>query len=106
LITWGSQKWNGAAPIFKDRGRIIIELIKLIELDESLKNKIIAENIRITEAIAWVIKYLIAVSVLWEFILEIRIGVILIKLISRPNQQVNQEYAEQAKIVPKNKEVR
>ena len=52
---------------------------------------------------AWTIKYLIAASVKLNInLLRIR-GIILIKLISSPNKQVNHEFAEIATVVPINK---
>jgi len=60
-------------------------------------------TIKIIEAIAWTIKYLIAASVKLNInLLRIR-GIILIKLISNPSQQVNHEFADTAIIVPINK---
>lgn len=58
------------------------------------------EKIIIRDAIAWAKKYLIAVSVERGFNLLIRRGISLIKLISSPSQQTNQELAEQAIKVP------
>jgi hypothetical protein len=57
-------------------------------------------KIIIKEAIAWAIKYLIAVSVERGVSLLISRGISLIRLISNPNQQVNHELAEQATMVP------
>lgn len=62
LITWGSQKWNGAAPILIERARIIIELVIKIELVELMLKIKIDEKIINIEARAWAIKYLMAVS--------------------------------------------
>jgi len=58
-------------------------------------------KIRIEEAIAWVIKYLMAASTELNFILLIRRGAILIKLISSPIQAENQEEEEIVTKVPK-----
>ena len=49
---------------------------------------------------AWAKKYLIAVSVERGVNLRTSRGTSLIKLISRPSQQVNHELAEQATTVP------
>ena len=59
--------------------------------------------IKTIEAIAWTKKYLIAASVRLKVnLLRIR-GIILIKLISNPNQHVNHELADTATIEPINK---
>jgi len=49
---------------------------------------------------AWAMKYLMAVSVERGFNLITNRGISLIKLISKPSQQVNHEPEEQAIIVP------
>lgn len=54
----------------------------------------------IIEAIAWIKKYLIAISKEELFNLLIRIGVKLIKLSSNPIHAISQEEEEQAIIVP------
>jgi len=56
--------------------------------------------IRITEAKACGMKYLILASVDEGLILLIRRGIILIRLISRPNQQENHDEEEVAIRVP------
>jgi len=61
-ITWGSQKWKGAAPIFRERTKRIIILIIKIEFVELKLNIRIEEKISSIEARAWAIKYLIEVS--------------------------------------------
>lgn len=62
-------------------------------------------TIRIIEAMAWTKKYLIAASVRLNInLLRIR-GIILIRLISNPTQQVNQEFEEMATIVPATKKL-
>ena len=53
-----------------------------------------------TEARAWMIKYLMAASVKLNTNLIRMRGTILIKLISRPSQQVNQELEDTATKVP------
>lgn len=61
-ITSGNQKWNGAAPIFVNNEELIIITIVFLRLRVSiswLKEKIITENIRMAEARACVMKYLI-----------------------------------------------
>lgn len=62
-ITWGSQKWKGAAPILIAKARIINELVKDTELIEFAENMEIDIKIIKIEAKAWAIKYLIEVSV-------------------------------------------
>lgn len=61
-------------------------------------------KIKIVEAMAWVIKYLMVASTELNFILLIRRGAILIRLISSPIQAENQEEAETVIKVPKIKE--
>lgn len=99
-ITWGNQKWKGAAPILIDRAKVVNKLGKNIEFSEFKEKNIAEEKIIKTDAIAWAIKYLIAVSEERGFNWEIIIGISLIKLISNPIQQVNHEEEEQAKRVP------
>jgi hypothetical protein len=99
-MTWGSQKCKGEAPIFKARDEIRITITKFMEFKEWLKNITKEAKISIIEARAWVIKYLMEASVHWGFILLMRIGINLIKLISNPNQAVNQEEEEHAMKVP------
>jgi len=62
-ITWGSQKWKGAAPILIAKAIKIIGLIREEESIELKKNIVIDIKIIIIEAKAWAIKYLIEVSV-------------------------------------------
>lgn len=101
--TWGNQKWKGAAPSFIAREQINRASINS-KFNELKKKKFIAiEKIIIIDAIAWDRKYLIADSVRLEFnLISIR-GIILIKLISNPNQIVNHELDEVANKVPENK---
>jgi hypothetical protein len=58
------------------------------------------------EAIAWAKKYLIVVSIVVGLSLLIKMGINLIRLISRPTQATTQEEAEQARRVPVIKVVR
>lgn len=101
IKTWGNHKWNGATP------NLIIRDAE-ISKDSPENNKkleemylIIKEAIKITEAMAWGKKYLIALSVALLFWFVSSRGIILIKLISSPSQAVSQELAERAMIVPK-----
>jgi len=100
FITWGNQKWNGAIPIFTQRAIKIISFWMLIILVSVLALVISLVKIIIKEAIAWAKKYLIAVSVERGVNLTTNKGISLIKLISKPSQQVNHELAEQAIVVP------
>jgi len=100
-ITWGSQKWKGAAPILIARAMEMVVLIIEIELDELFEKISIEEKIKRMDAMAWAMKYLMAVSVDWGFILFTMMGIKLIRLISNPNQQINQEEEEVAIKVPK-----
>lgn len=59
-----------------------------------------AEKMMRTEAKDWAIKYLILDSEEEGLILLIIMGIILIRLISNPNQQENQEEDEEAIRVP------
>jgi hypothetical protein len=74
-----------------------VVLIKLLSVSELSVN---LEKMIVRDAIACAKKYLIAVSLERGVNLIIKSGISLIKLISRPNQQVNQELAEQAIVVP------
>jgi len=105
-ITWGSQKWRGAAPILIERANKIRGLIKEIELEEFKENIKIDIKIIKIDAKAWAIKYLIEVSVEYGLILLIRRGINLIKLISSPNQHKNHEDEEHAIKVPINKQIK
>lgn len=101
-ITSGSQKWNGAAPIF-----IIILDIIIIDGMFLLSHHIMyfiwiikIEINNIVDAIDWIIKYLIAGSLIIEFLLSVNMGIIDSKLISSPIQIPNQEFEEMDRIVP------
>lgn len=102
LITSGNQKWNGAAPIFKNNLDLtIIEGInsvsQFIEYFIWI-NKI--ENNSIVDAITWTIKYLIDDSFIIVFLLFVNMGINESKLISSPIQTPNQEFDEMDRIVP------
>jgi len=99
-ITWGSQKWKGAAPILMERDSKIIQLIAEKVIRGLFKVTIIEAKIIKREAIAWAIKYLIVDSVEWGVILKISSGMRLIRLISNPSHAVNQDGEEHAIIVP------
>ena len=98
---WGNQKWKGAKPPLRLKAETIkISVTSKIRI--SVKKKLtVKAKIKTMEAKAWAKKYLIEASVKFLFnLIRIR-GIILIKLISNPNQQVNQEFEEIAIIVPK-----
>jgi hypothetical protein len=82
------------------RAVIIISLAFLVKYKKVTPLPPKLEKIIIMDAIAWAIKYLIAVSVERGVNLMIKRGIKLIKLISSPIQQVNHELAEQAITVP------
>lgn len=91
-ITWGNQKWKGAAPIFIKRDELINIKFTISELVINLKLFIkVIENKRIIEAIACEIKYLIDVSDLKIFFILIIIGIKDNKLISKPIHILSQE---------------
>lgn len=60
LITFGNQKWNGAAPIFIKREIFIIEDVKL-DMKEFNLIKII-KNSNLIDVKVWIRKYLIIAS--------------------------------------------
>lgn len=100
IMIWGNQKCRGAIPDFSPRIIKIIKFkFKLIKLEDLVKSSITTE-IKIIEAIACGIKYLIADSVELKFSLKRIRGITLIKLISNPSQVINQDLEEHAKIVP------
>jgi len=100
FMTWGNQKWKGDMPDLINRAIKIKMLLSIIFISGCKIFNDRAENIIKTDAIAWARKYLMADSVVIGVRLIIRRGIILIILISNPNQQVNQQSAEQAIIVP------
>lgn len=88
-ITWGNQKWRGAAPNFinKDKAIKVYEILTVYIYKD-------LDIIKIVEARAWTRKYLIAASVKWEFsFVEIR-GIKDSRLSSKPNHAPNQEVEE------------
>jgi len=99
-ITWGNQKWKGATPAFIVREIVRSNLasgIKFIKA-EAWVNRLM--KIIIKDAIAWIKKYLMAISMDWDISLLMSKGVKLIKLISSPTHAITQEEEEQARIVP------
>jgi len=98
-ITWGNQKWKGAIPAF-------IESARVKTTEYGLKSNFVgARSIKviriiITEAIAWLRKYLMALSLDFWLDLIIRMGMNLIRLISNPIQARSHEEEEQARKVP------
>jgi hypothetical protein len=101
----GNQKCRGAIPDFNAKTIKIIESFLMLLNVENLKKSKIDIVIKTIEAIAWGIKYLIADSVELKFNLNRIRGITLIKLISSPNQVINQLLEEQAITVPVTKNV-
>ena len=62
-MTCGSQKWRGAAPIFKASAKRINGLELSKKFNGFKKNGVMEAKINVTEAIAWLRKYLILDSV-------------------------------------------
>ena len=100
-ITWGNQKWNGAIPnlIASDKIIMFLELINKFLMAISVFS-IVVVKIKIRDAIACGIKYLMADSV--NFIVGANIinGMALIKLISSPIHAVIHELADIVMMVP------
>lgn len=90
-ITSDTQKWKGASPSFIASAKVIIneaqELSICIMVHWLVDNAlIIIENIIIIDAVAWVIKYLIADSVFRGWCGYVIIGIMASVLISKPIQ--------------------
>lgn len=107
-VTSGTQKWNGASPSFIANAIVIINEADVLEICpvihwfvvDALK---IAENKIIIDAVAWIMKYLIADSILrgwWGFVIS---GIIANVLISSPIQAVNQWLLISVIVVPNNR---
>ena len=107
-VTSGTQKWKGASPSFIARAIVIINEADVLEIwpvihwfvVDALK---IAENKIIIDAVAWIIKYLIADSVLrewWGFVIN---GITANVLISNPIQAVSQWSLINVIVVPSNR---
>lgn len=82
----GNQKWHGAAPSFVISDRRIIS--EKNQFGSKVINKV--ANNKVEEDIAWMMKYLIAPSVVWfrfKFIIN---GMKAIRLISNPIHKNNQ----------------
>lgn len=84
---------------------IIIMFIEFTIIVDEVNKSIDEKKINIIEAIAWIKKYLIDISVDSLVNLNKIIGIILIKLISKPNQQINHELEEIAIIVPRKRKI-
>lgn len=84
----GIQLWRGAAPTFSNKAnKRITELTGVINILDNLARIII-------EAIAWIIKYLIATS-LWYFLDFLKIkGINIRTLISKHSQINSHEFEE------------
>lgn len=100
FMTWGNQKCKGGTPAFIINVKKITMLKTSMKLEKEITLLDTLEKTRINEAIACTRKYLIAVSVVAGVNLIIIRGIILIKLISRPNHDVNQFDALTAIMVP------
>lgn len=102
IITWGTQKWRGAAPIFINNDEfIIVKIDKFISLVKLfIVIKIITENNRAEEAKAWTRKYFIEDSEENGLLFLLISGINLIKLISNPIHVLIHEYDEIEIIVP------
>lgn len=107
-ITLGSQKWNGAAPVFINIVEEIKTIVNFSKLGAKLiKNKlIIIVNKNTAEAKAWIKKYLREDSEENKFFDLIIKGIKDNKLISNPIHILNQEFAEIVINVPEIKEMK
>ena len=67
-VTSGTQKWNGESPSFITKAIVIridavgFVMLVIVHWPEYIKFMMIA-NIRIIDAVAWVIKYLVEASI-------------------------------------------
>lgn len=77
---WGNQKWHGAAPSFVASDRRI--MTEKNQLGSNVINKV--ANNKTEEDIAWMMKYLIAPSVVWFRFRFIINGMKAMRLISKP----------------------
>lgn len=103
LITSGSQKWNGAAPIFRRRDEDINAIcigLSLISKGSLFFSKIMIVNKIKDDPVAWAIKYLIVLSEGNLLLLFFNRGIKDKRLISKPIQAVIHECAEIAIKVP------
>lgn len=100
-ITWGNQKCRGAIPDFIAKARIRGSLIKKPGIEKVGRVKEIALIIKIREAMAWGIKYLIADSVELKFNLKRIRGITLIRLSSKPSHLKIHDLEVQAIKVPR-----
>lgn len=93
-ITLGSQKWNGATPLFiiKIEARHIFKIIFFFVNKFNSENiKIMIINKSVLEAIAWVKKYFNEASEENKLLDFIERGIKDNKLISKPIQTLNQD---------------
>lgn len=110
-ITPGNQKWKGAAPIFNIRDELIridkgvVEIIKVFGNLIDKDTRITANN-KVAEAKAWVRKYFSDASLENKFRdVDIK-GIKDNRLISRPIQAPNHEFADTVIKVPLIKVIR
>jgi hypothetical protein len=104
-ITPGNQKWRGAAPIFSSKDDLIKVLIKGFDVKSvfevpKIKAANTTVNKRVAEAKAWIKKYFKEASVVIKLEELVIKGIKDRRLISRPTQAPNQEFAEILIIVP------
>ena len=94
FITWGNQKWKGAAP------NLISKAVDIKIKDFVDSVNIMAPKIMKAEPMAWTKKYFKAASVAyWLFFIEIH-GINDIRFNSKPHHAPNQESDEIDKITP------
>lgn len=97
---FGNQKCRGGTPAFNVNLKKIISEKNIISSKYEFMNIIILKIIIITDAAAWIKKYLIVDSEEMGDNLMVNMGIKHIKLISKPIQQVSHELAEHVIIVP------
>ena len=106
-VTSGTQKWNGASPIFMVMEMVIIcaasglEIFMIVHWPEYMK-LIITAIIRSADAVVCTRKYLVAASVDRGLCFSIRMGIIANMFISRPIQAGSQCELSVVIIVPEN----
>ena len=98
-ITVGTQKWTGAAPILNKSPQMMTFSICKFLLDI----RSVAPTRIIIDPIAWMKKYLSALSEEYAFFSEKIRGTNDNKLSSNPNQQIYQEEEDTAIKIPTNK---
>lgn len=97
-MTWGNQKWKGAAPSFSKRDERISKKEKLVK-----RRKKELAIIRVADPRAWIKKYFKAASDKNELIFIEIIGMKASRFNSSPNQAPNQDEDEIEIKTPKSK---